>query len=206
MLEVSEGLKKRYFAQAQLAPLTFLLSALQILNTCDVNYTRAKNKRLHAEMAILKISHIHRTKIIEPEFSEKKRPDTTSPEQIVHVYNLPDSAETEVPEQSLENEVTESLEEVKEEEVMDEPSGTGIALVEEKVAIGTVSESEITRVEPVSKEADAESPITSSIPKLNSLASIQSDILKDKGRKKDEVPFTQDSIQSLWGELSLIHI
>ncbi|MEO1411183.1 MAG: DNA polymerase III subunit gamma/tau [Bacteroidota bacterium] len=60
LLEVSEGLRLRYQKQAQLAPAAFLLSALNLCNDCDVNYRMARNKRLHVEMALIKMTYINR--------------------------------------------------------------------------------------------------------------------------------------------------
>ena len=60
LLEVSETLKERYNQQAQLAPASFILTALNIANDCDVNYKMARNKRLHVEMALIKMAYINR--------------------------------------------------------------------------------------------------------------------------------------------------
>ncbi|MCB0572527.1 MAG: DNA polymerase III subunit gamma/tau [Phaeodactylibacter sp.] len=60
LLEVSEGLRDRYQQQARLAPARFLLTALNLANDCDVNYKLARNKRLHVEMALLKMAYINR--------------------------------------------------------------------------------------------------------------------------------------------------
>jgi len=60
LLEVSDGLKDRYQKQASIAPTTYLLTALNIANDCDVNYKMARNKRLHVEMAIIKMTYIMR--------------------------------------------------------------------------------------------------------------------------------------------------
>ncbi|MBK8923402.1 MAG: DNA polymerase III subunit gamma/tau [Saprospirales bacterium] len=60
LLEVSESLSERYRRQAALAPASFLLSALQIANDCDVNFKMARHKRLHVEMALLKMCYINR--------------------------------------------------------------------------------------------------------------------------------------------------
>lgn len=59
LLEVSDRLKTRYQQQAALAPTAFLLTALNLLNQCDVNYKMARNKRLHVEMCLIKITYIH---------------------------------------------------------------------------------------------------------------------------------------------------
>lgn len=55
LLEVSEQLKQRYLAQAQTCPLPFLIKALEINNQCDIDYRAANNKRLHLEIALLKM-------------------------------------------------------------------------------------------------------------------------------------------------------
>ncbi|MGB0863650.1 MAG: DNA polymerase III subunit gamma/tau [Saprospiraceae bacterium] len=60
LLEIGEALKARYLQQAQIAPLSFLLAALNIANECDVNYKMARNKRLHVEMSLIKMTYLNR--------------------------------------------------------------------------------------------------------------------------------------------------
>jgi len=55
LLEVSEQLKQRYLAQSQTCPPPFLIKALEINNQCDIDYRAANNKRLHLEIALLKM-------------------------------------------------------------------------------------------------------------------------------------------------------
>lgn len=59
LLEATDGLKKKYQNQAAKTHETFLLNALNIINECDINYRIAKNKRLHVELALLKICFLH---------------------------------------------------------------------------------------------------------------------------------------------------
>jgi DNA polymerase-3 subunit gamma/tau len=58
LLEVSDSLKKRYHQQAQIVPNSFLLTALNLANNCDINYKMARNKRLHVEMCLIKMAYI----------------------------------------------------------------------------------------------------------------------------------------------------
>ncbi len=58
LLEVSEGIRKKYLEQAKAASVSFLLSAMNIANQCDLNYKLSKNQRLQVELALLKICHI----------------------------------------------------------------------------------------------------------------------------------------------------
>ena len=78
LLEVSDNLKERYKNQAKVAPTSFLLSALNIANDCDVNYKMARNKRLHVEMALVKMAYINRaTTLSQNQVIEKKTADQT---------------------------------------------------------------------------------------------------------------------------------
>jgi len=58
LLEASEAIKKRYAAQAQLCSPVWLFQALDILNTCDINYRTARNKRLTVELALVKLCQL----------------------------------------------------------------------------------------------------------------------------------------------------
>ena len=58
LLESSEAIKKRYAVQAQMCSPIWLFQALDILNTCDINYRTARNKRLTVELALVKLCQL----------------------------------------------------------------------------------------------------------------------------------------------------
>ncbi len=58
LLEVSEGIKQKYLVQAQQTDASFLISALNLANQCDLNYRTSKNQRLQVELALIKIAHL----------------------------------------------------------------------------------------------------------------------------------------------------
>jgi DNA polymerase-3 subunit gamma/tau len=58
LLEVSGDLKERYETQSNLAPLSFILNALKLINDCDIHYKTAKNKRLTVELTLTKLCYI----------------------------------------------------------------------------------------------------------------------------------------------------
>lgn len=60
ILDLSNELKTRYANQAALAQSSFLLSGLNILNQCDIDLVRAKNKRLQVELALSKLTYLNR--------------------------------------------------------------------------------------------------------------------------------------------------
>ena len=58
LLEVAEDFKQKYLQKAQTVPAAYIISALNILNEAEVNYKQARNKRLHIELTIIKLSYL----------------------------------------------------------------------------------------------------------------------------------------------------
>ena len=58
LLEVSDGIKTKYLQQSQASSVSFLLSAMNIANQCDLNYKLSKNQRLQVELALLKMCYL----------------------------------------------------------------------------------------------------------------------------------------------------
>ncbi len=61
LLEAGEALRERYRVQANLSPNSFIITALNLCNECDINFKAARNKRLHTEMALIKMAYISRS-------------------------------------------------------------------------------------------------------------------------------------------------
>jgi len=61
LLELHESIVDDYKRQSKLCNLRFLISALDIINKCDVGYKSSSNKRFHLELAILKIAGLNET-------------------------------------------------------------------------------------------------------------------------------------------------
>jgi DNA polymerase-3 subunit gamma/tau len=60
LLETGDTLRERYRKQAALAPASFLVNALHLANECDVQFKMARQKRLHVEMALVKMCYLGR--------------------------------------------------------------------------------------------------------------------------------------------------
>ncbi len=78
LIDASPELQIRYVQQGQSTPTSFILDALTIANECDVQYEKARNKRLHIELTLIKMCYLHRlveSKSITPEVTEKKNPE-----------------------------------------------------------------------------------------------------------------------------------
>jgi DNA polymerase III subunit gamma/tau len=58
LLDVVEGMQERYAQQAGQVSMSYLVSALNILNEFEINYKMARNKRLHVELALIKLNYL----------------------------------------------------------------------------------------------------------------------------------------------------
>jgi DNA polymerase-3 subunit gamma/tau len=58
LLEVVESFKLRFTETAKRADTGYLVSALNILNEAEINYRAARNKRLHVELALIKLCYL----------------------------------------------------------------------------------------------------------------------------------------------------
>ena len=58
LLEVSENIKQKYISQSQQTAVSFVLTALNLANQCDLIYKNSKNQRLQVELALIKMCHI----------------------------------------------------------------------------------------------------------------------------------------------------
>ncbi len=58
LLDVVDDVKQRYVDAAAQTNLSYLISALNILNEAEINYKMARNKRLHVELALIKLNYL----------------------------------------------------------------------------------------------------------------------------------------------------
>lgn len=56
LLETSDAIRRHYAQQAQQCSPQWIFRALEIINTCDINYRTARNKRLTVELALVKLA------------------------------------------------------------------------------------------------------------------------------------------------------
>ncbi len=58
LLEVVESFRQRFAEMAKRTEAGYLVSALNILNEAEINYRSARNKRLHVELALIKLCYL----------------------------------------------------------------------------------------------------------------------------------------------------
>jgi DNA polymerase-3 subunit gamma/tau len=84
LLEVSDSLRERYRQQAALAPASFILTALNLCNDCDINFKMARQKPLHVELYLIKMCYANQAVQLAVSGSpsavgvEKKTPDLSN--------------------------------------------------------------------------------------------------------------------------------
>jgi len=82
LLEVVESFKDRYIETAKRTAVTYIISAMNVLNETGIHYKAARNKRLHAELALIKLSYLQQALEItgnDEGISKKKLIDTAKP-------------------------------------------------------------------------------------------------------------------------------
>ncbi len=60
LLTHGDKIKARYLLQAQAIRKSSLITYLDLINQCEINYSRALNKWLHIEMALVRMCYMHR--------------------------------------------------------------------------------------------------------------------------------------------------
>ncbi len=179
LLEASEALRKRYREQSSLASPGFLLTALNIANDCDVEYRHARNKRLHVEMALIKMTYIQRA----------RQPVAPTPEP----KPAPATEEKKTPPSSVKPET--QAETGEKENDLDPKKSENPAQTEK------AKEPSAKKVEPSVAPTPAEKPKKSKhgIATLQNLDSIATHIRKkDEERAKRRVDCTLDRVKEYW--------
>ena len=90
LLETPEVIRQQYQAQAQRCAAKWLFNALDIMNTCDINYRTAKNKRLTVELALIKLCRLlEPAEPIQTNTQPTQRTAVASPQPSVKTATLP---------------------------------------------------------------------------------------------------------------------
>ena len=82
LLEVVESFRDKYVDAAKNVSAAILISALNILNETEINYKAARNKRLHVELALIKLCYLQQAIELVAEgttVSKKKLVDSAKP-------------------------------------------------------------------------------------------------------------------------------
>jgi len=86
LLEVVESFKDRYVAVGKDTDTLYLISMLNVLNEAEINYKSARNKRLHVELALIKLCYLAQALQVSGGEAGKKKADQLRP---VGFRNIP---------------------------------------------------------------------------------------------------------------------
>ncbi|MEM7087668.1 MAG: DNA polymerase III subunit gamma/tau [Bacteroidota bacterium] len=83
LLEVGEQVKQMYLEQSKEAPNSFLVTAIDLANSCDLKYKNSRNQRLLVELCLLQLASIT--------FEGEKKKTSTTPNAAFKPFVIPPS-------------------------------------------------------------------------------------------------------------------
>jgi DNA polymerase III subunit gamma/tau len=87
LLEVVESFRDRYIGMGKKVDALYLVSALNVLSEAEINYKSARNKRLHVELALIKLCYLAQAmQVVAGGAGDKKKADILRP---VSFRNIP---------------------------------------------------------------------------------------------------------------------
>ena len=174
LLEVADDFKQKYLKAAQQLSIGWLIASLNILNEFIINFKQARNKRLHVELALIKLCYLQQAiELVNNEGSigKKKRVEASSP---LTFRNIP-------------------IIKVKESEpiFVQETAAT----IKEKPAARLIIESE-----PIAKQQPETVTATKPATSLASLERIRRQV-SDQNKKGgiEQKPLTEEEVYVAWG-------
>ena len=73
LLEVVEEFKQKFKVEAQAVDMACLISALNILSESEIHFKAARNKRLHVELALIKLAYLNQALHLTQNRADKKK-------------------------------------------------------------------------------------------------------------------------------------
>ena len=202
LLESIEGWRDQYISTAKQISTPYLVSALNILNEAEIQFKVARNKRLHVEMAIIKLNFLAQAielSLEDNQIVKKKLVDAQYPirlKKIVPLSNISVNAEAKL---VIE---TPALEKIN---PGNSPSHSPIpspvpSPVPAKSKIASTTTREISSAIPTQMEQKEDGP------KKNLLAALQEKYGKeyDIQEVKESTPLSLDILQKCWDEYAVI--
>jgi DNA polymerase-3 subunit gamma/tau len=208
LLEVSENIKQMYLQQSKQTQVSFILTALNLANQCDLSYKNSKNQRLQVELALIKMCHIQSV-IQLAQLPKLAAESLTDQDQIKKKTDLiPQSGDSAVPKAYV-PEVKQQLPEVKEPAANTPLERKPESQPEQRVPLHDKSAASLPiKLTPstgkISLNTQGTTPgMGTLIPSITSLENIAGGI-EEKGPKyiygDDKEPFTLEQLTALWDQ------
>lgn len=172
LLEVADDFKQKYLGAAQKIPAGWLLAALNLLSEAGISYKQARNRRLHVELALIKLTYLAQAIELTDQdgIGKKKLAETAKP---VAFRALP---------------VIRAKEQPREAKLTIETPAAPKAKIPEPVTVKTTA--------PVTQQQDTTAPpVTTS---LGSLRKIREKITSRQKENEGPKPVTMEELKAVW--------
>ena len=205
LLESIEGWREQYIATAKAISTPYLISALNILNEAEIQFKMARNKRLHVEMAIIKLNFLAQAielSLEDNQIVKKKLVDAQYPIRLKKIQPLSNIMVNN--EAKLVIETNEKVtKQVKQQPVSNASSANNISEpveIEKATSLNeTVSTSQVKPTMPAPKEPSSIGP------KKNLLEVLQHKYGKeyDIEEVKESLPLEMELLKKCWDEYAV---
>lgn len=199
LLDRSQNIQERYVQQAALTPSALIITALDICNTCDIEYRMARNKRLHVEMALIKMTHIPQAirvnQVAPSENSEEKK----TVEIIDHPAQAPAVEETKQVEEAVKSpEPAPELSLPEEPKAVDNPKSEN-GTIQQDLKQSNPENTEVKPPPSTPPPVKVKAAEKHSVPKVN-YADLLAEVKQNdsNGSEKELVELSLEKIQEAW--------
>lgn len=181
LLEVVESFKKRYADTAKKVAAGYIVSALNILNEAEIHFKAARNKRLHVELALIKLCYLSQALQLTANggsIDKKKLVESARP---VAFRNIPP--------------IVAQIKTAEKEKASVKKEPEAKLIIETKVEKPVAKESATIVEEP---KPIYTQPVANGKTKLASLEAIRQKVGNGNGQAVVDVPLTEASLKKAW--------
>ena len=175
LLEVADDFKQKYIQVASQVSFGWLIAALNIINDANLSYKQSRNKRLHVEMAIIKLNYLQQAiELVSGDqgISKKKITDST---KVLSFRSLP---VIRIKETGIVSAPVKKQPEPAARLVIQTPE----LVFEKQVSV------------PVTTSAETNKPKA----RLGSLQKIREQVIQNKNNGNSSKPLTEEMLQTAW--------
>ena len=188
LLDVVENFRERYLSAAKKMDSAYLISALNILNDSEINYKAARNKRLHVELALIRLSFLHQalelTANNPDSLSKKKLAEFSKP---VAFRNIPPPVAAKTAKESPVRQSSES------------PANDGARLILQSTSATQKAEALNSQEISIEKSTEPGESIKTAIPTMGTLSKIRKQVLNRQHPEENlSKPLDEKSLREAW--------
>ena len=195
LLEVVDSFKPKYLNAAKNIDAAYLVSALNILNDAQINYKQARNKRLHVELALIKLCYLQQAlQLVSNDAGVGKKKLIESPVAFKVTQIRPLKPKREKPEEKSKQEIPDSI------DVTYSPLTSQAGKQEAKLIIDSEKQFVAQSETAVEEKARPYQSITSNGNKLSSLDKIRKQVsTANGGASHIAKELNDEDLHQAWG-------